>query len=96
VTPARNRGILHSGEKVVRFHASDLRITCALEFRGRWNPRWRPHHYTFRFFHDAAVSFAAGPDRWWPHDDHLASRRSSHHAQPDPARRRSSVRLQLR
>jgi hypothetical protein len=55
-----NRGILHSGEKIIRFHASDLWITCALEFRGRWNPQWRPHHYTFLFFHDEAVSFAAG------------------------------------
>ena len=31
-----NRGILHSGREIVRFHASDLWITCALEFRGRW------------------------------------------------------------
>jgi hypothetical protein len=30
-----NRGILHSGHEIVRFHASDLWITCALEFRGR-------------------------------------------------------------
>jgi hypothetical protein len=55
-----NRGILHSGREIVRFHASDLWITCALEFRGRWQEQWRPHHYTFLFFHDEAVSFAAG------------------------------------
>jgi hypothetical protein len=55
-----NRGILHSGEKIVRFHASDLWITCALEFRGRWRPQWQPHHYTHLYFHDEAVSFAAG------------------------------------
>jgi hypothetical protein len=55
-----NRGILHSGEKIVRFHASDLWITCALEFRGRWRQQWQPHHYTFLYFHDEAVSFAAG------------------------------------
>jgi hypothetical protein len=55
-----NRGILHSGKKIVRFHASDLWITCALEFRGRWQEQWRPHHYTFLYFHDEAVSFAAG------------------------------------
>jgi hypothetical protein len=55
-----NRGILHSGREIVRFHASDLWITCALEFRGRRQEQWRPHHYTFLFFHDEAVSFAAG------------------------------------
>jgi hypothetical protein len=55
-----NRGILHSGKDLVRFHASDLWTTCALEFRGRWQKQWQPHHYTFLFFHDEAVSFAAG------------------------------------
>jgi hypothetical protein len=55
-----NRGILHDGTQIVRSHASDLWITCALEFRGRWSEQWRPHHYTFLFFHDEAVSFAAG------------------------------------
>lgn len=55
-----NRGILHSGREIVRLHASDLWITCALEFRGRWHEQWQPHHYTFLFFHDEAVSFAAG------------------------------------
>lgn len=55
-----NRGMLHSGRQIVRFHASDLWITCALRFRGRWQEQWRPHHYTFLYFHDEAVSFAAG------------------------------------
>jgi hypothetical protein len=55
-----NRGILHNGKEIVRFHASDLWITCALEFHGRWQEQWQPHHYTFLFFHDEAVSFAAG------------------------------------
>jgi hypothetical protein len=55
-----NRGILHSGREIVRFHASDLWITCALEFRGRWHEQWRPHHYTFLYFHDEAVALAAG------------------------------------
>jgi hypothetical protein len=55
-----NRGILHSGREIVRFHASDLWITCALEFRGRWQEQWRPHHFTWLYFHDEAVSFAAG------------------------------------
>lgn len=55
-----NRGNLHKGHEIVRFHGSDLWITCALEFRGRYNEQWQPGHYTFLFFHDEAVSFAAG------------------------------------
>jgi hypothetical protein len=55
-----NRGILHEGQAIIRSHASDLWITCALDFRGRWQAQWQPHHYTFLFFHDEAVSFAAG------------------------------------
>jgi len=55
-----NRGILHRGREIVRFHGGDLWITCALEFRGRRQPQWQPHHYTFLFFHDEAVAFAAG------------------------------------
>jgi hypothetical protein len=55
-----NRGILHSGHEIVRFHGGDLWITCALEFHDRWNEQWRPHHFTWLYFHDEAVSFAAG------------------------------------
>jgi hypothetical protein len=55
-----NRGILHAGHEIVRFHASDLWITCALEFRGRWREQWLPHRWTYLYFHDEAVSFAAG------------------------------------
>lgn len=55
-----NRGILHAGREIVRFHAGDLWITCALEFRSRWHEQWQPHHYTFLFFHDEAVALAAG------------------------------------
>ena len=55
-----NRGILHRDREIVRFHASDLWIVCELEFRGRWRRQWQPHHYTFLFFHDEAVSLAAG------------------------------------
>jgi hypothetical protein len=55
-----NRGILHRGRDIVRFHASDVWITCALEFKGRSQEQWQPHHYTFLFFHDEAVSLAAG------------------------------------
>jgi hypothetical protein len=31
-----------------------------LVFRGRWHEQWQPHHYTFLYFHDEAVSLAAG------------------------------------
>jgi hypothetical protein len=55
-----NRGVLHEGHEIVRTHGSDLWITCAREFRGRWREQWLPHRYTHLFFHDEAVSFAAG------------------------------------
>jgi hypothetical protein len=55
-----NRGILHRDREIVRFHGGDLWITCALQFKGRHQKQWRPGHYTFLFFHDEAVSFAAG------------------------------------
>jgi hypothetical protein len=55
-----NRGVIHSGTQIVRFHASDLWITCVLEFRGRWREQWLPNRYTHLYFHDEAVSFAAG------------------------------------
>lgn len=55
-----NRGVLHDGHEIVRFHASDLWITCALRFRGRWREQWLPNRWTSLYFHDEAVSFAAG------------------------------------
>lgn len=56
-----NRGNLHDrGTEVVRFHRSALWITCALEFRGWRLPQWAPGRFTLLFFHDEAVSFAAG------------------------------------
>ena len=55
-----NRGVIHRGHDIVRFHASDLWITCALEFRGRWREQWLPNRWTHLYFHDEAVSFAAG------------------------------------
>ena len=55
-----NRGILHQGHQIVRAHASNLWITCALEFRGRFREQWLPHRWTHLYFHDEAVSFAAG------------------------------------
>jgi hypothetical protein len=58
-----NRGILHGGpdgRQIVRSHASDLWITCALRFKDWWAEQWRPHHFTWLYFQDEAVSFAAG------------------------------------
>lgn len=55
-----NRGILHRGREIVRFHASDLWIVCALRFKDRWQEQWRPGHFTFLYFHDEAVALAAG------------------------------------
>lgn len=55
-----NRGVLHQGREIVRFHAGNLWITCALEFRGRHRELWIPDRWTPLFFHDEAVAFAAG------------------------------------
>jgi hypothetical protein len=55
-----NRGNLHRGTEIVRFHRSALWITCALEFRGWRLPQWAPGRYTLLFFHDEAVALAAG------------------------------------
>jgi hypothetical protein len=56
-----NRGILHSGSgEIVRFHAHAHWLTCTLRFRGRRHEQWQPHHLTWLFFHDEAVSLAAG------------------------------------
>jgi hypothetical protein len=64
-TPSRgawtgNRGCLHRGNEIVRFHAGDLWIVCALAFRGRRSELWRPGRFTWLFFQDEAVAFAAG------------------------------------
>jgi hypothetical protein len=55
-----NRGNLHRGTEIVRFHRSALWITCALEFRGWRLPQWAPGRFTLLFFHDEAVALAAG------------------------------------
>ncbi|KIF66918.1 hypothetical protein HY68_34320 [Streptomyces sp. AcH 505] len=55
-----NRGILHEGHDIVRFHTGNLWITCALRFRNRRREQWAPRHWTSLYFHDEAVSFAAG------------------------------------
>ncbi|HEX3911002.1 MAG TPA: hypothetical protein VHW67_09915 [Solirubrobacteraceae bacterium] len=55
-----NRGILHSGREIVRFHAHDSWVACSLRFKDRWSEQWVPHHFTWLYFYDEAVSFAAG------------------------------------
>ena len=55
-----NRGRLHEGHEVVRFHSGDLWIICALRFRDRWHEQWLPRRFTWLFFHDEAVALAAG------------------------------------
>jgi hypothetical protein len=55
-----NRGRLHEGREIVRTHAGNLWIICALEFKGRWHEQWRPRSFTWLFFHDEAVALAAG------------------------------------
>ncbi len=55
-----NRGVLHEGREIVRSHAGNLWIACALEFRGRHRELWLPNRWTPLFFHDEAVAFAAG------------------------------------
>lgn len=55
-----NRGRLHEGRRIVRFHAGDLWIICALRFKDRWNQQWLPRRFTWLFFYDEAVALAAG------------------------------------
>jgi hypothetical protein len=55
-----NRGNLHQGTEIVRFHRGPLWITCALEFKGWRLPQWAPGRFTLLFFHDEAVALAAG------------------------------------
>ncbi|MEU8589289.1 hypothetical protein AB0C59_20120 [Streptomyces sp. NPDC048664] len=55
-----NRGIVHSGHEIVRPQAGDHWITCALRFKDRYEEQWKPRRLTWLFFHDEAVSFAAG------------------------------------
>lgn len=55
-----NRGILHEGQQIVRFHRSQLWIVCALQFRDQRLNQWQPGHFTVLYFHDEAVALAAG------------------------------------
>ncbi len=55
-----NRGILHEGTEIRRYHATDRWITCRLRFRGRHRRQWQPHQYTHLYFLDEAVALSAG------------------------------------
>ncbi|MEP6600176.1 MAG: hypothetical protein ABJB98_12160, partial [Actinomycetota bacterium] len=55
-----NRGILHEGTRVVRFHRSTLWIICTLRHKDWRLPQWTEGHFTVLFFHDEAVALAAG------------------------------------
>lgn len=45
---------------MARFHNGNLWIICALDFNDRWHEQWRPHRFTWLYFHDEAVALAAG------------------------------------
>jgi hypothetical protein len=55
-----NRGQLHRGTEIVRFHRSQLWIVCVLRHRDWRLPQWEDGHFTVLFFHDEAVALAAG------------------------------------
>ncbi|MET0863853.1 MAG: hypothetical protein ABWZ98_05925 [Nakamurella sp.] len=55
-----NRGSLHRGFEIVRYSRNRAWITCALQYKDWSVPQWAPGRYTPLFFHDEAVSFAAG------------------------------------
>jgi hypothetical protein len=55
-----NRGRLHDGHEITRFHSTDSWVVCELQFRGRYTEQWQPNHYTFLYFLDEAVALAAG------------------------------------
>ena len=55
-----NRGVLHEGTEIVRFHRSQLWIICVLKHKDWQLPQWQPGHFTVLFFHDEAVALAAG------------------------------------
>jgi hypothetical protein len=55
-----NRGKLHRDHEIVRYTRNRAWITCALRYKNWSIPQWAPGHYTVLFFHDEAVSLAAG------------------------------------
>jgi hypothetical protein len=56
-----NRGILHDEQKtVLRTHAHQNWVTCALSYKGRKRQIMAPGRYTELFFLDEATALAAG------------------------------------
>jgi hypothetical protein len=55
-----NRGCLHVGTDIVRFHRGNLWITCALEYKDWRAEQWSRRRLTWLFFHDEALALAAG------------------------------------
>jgi len=51
---------LHSGRSIVRFHGHNCWITCGPDVQRPWNEQWRPRGFTWLYFYDEALSFAAG------------------------------------
>ena len=93
-----NRGRLHEGRRIVRFHAGDRWIICALRFRDRWSEQWLPRRFTWLFFHDEAVALAAGhrPCGECRHASHTAYRDAwalAHPDQPPPSGREMNRQL---
>jgi hypothetical protein len=82
-----NRGRLHEGRRIVRFHAGDLWIICALKFKERWNEQWLPLRFTWLFFYDEAVALAAGhrPCGECRHARYTAYRDAWAYANPGPS-----------
>jgi hypothetical protein len=93
-----NRGRLHEGREVVRFRAGELWIICALRFNDRRHEQWQPRHFTWLYFHDEAVAFAAGhrPCGECRHGDYVAFRDAFSAAAPDGAPRPSADELNRR
>ena len=93
-----NRGRLHEGRRIVRSHAGDLWIICALRFNDRWNEQWLPRHFTWLFFHDEAVALAAGhrPCGECRHSSYVAYRDAwadAHPSRPAPSAREMNRQL---
>ncbi len=55
-----NRGNLHRGTEIVRAWASPHWLTCTLDWKGLRREQWLPRRLTWLYFHDEAVSLAAG------------------------------------
>jgi hypothetical protein len=87
-----NRGILHEGTDVVRFHRSALWIICTLRHKDWQLPQWQPHHFTVLFFHDGDAVV-----RWTTEGVRTTAATTTHgHRQDDHAsgdRRRPGRRL---